>query len=473
MSRDTLTEPQNDVVRVQEELLEMLRMAGNEAPPPRREAPMGAQVTSPTAKAHSPAVRTCNKCGSEKPWGKSNWCPDCGYYPKTGFGGTGVVEYADEAKPPSLLEILPAWVQPVAIGSACLIVSSIFFRLAFYDALARSFLALAQMGLFAMIVMGTHCRAAYLAIQSGCGWMAFVNPGETWMLMLKKMPTSKTLIVVLGISLTGVCTSFLIGPDPDLIAKQIAKEVKGKPKMTLKDLMGALTSVSKKAFGKDFAGKNFAMATVGKIMRATGSPAGDAAADGGLEGAIGSLADTANMMTDGAASVEAPQAGEAPSETPKEEPEATAPSTPQSAPPSPVAAKPVNPLDPNVKPGETPSSSDGKPEPVVDATKETMDFWIYGYTTNPEGEIRSLLLAKTGGKGSLRYAQKLGLDGMSAEQLEEINAQLKPYRTRSAAIASPYGGKWVKPVAKCRVEHEGLSSDSRPSSPKFQRVVLP
>ena len=473
MSRDTLTESRKDVVRIQEELLEMLRMAGNEAPPARREVPVAAQTSAPTAKSQSPAVRACNKCGSEKPWGKSNWCPDCGYYPKAGFGGTGVVESEEDVPPPTLLEILPAWVLPVAIGSGCLLFGSIIFRFAFYDALARSFLALAQLGLFAMIAFGAHCRAAYIAMQSGGSWIAFVNPGETWMLMLKKMPTSKTLIVLLGISITGVGTAFIVGPDPELIAEHIAKEVTGRRKMSLKDLMGALASVSKKAFGKDFAGKNFAMATVGKIIRATGSSSGDVAADGGLEGAIGDLAGAASVMTDGAITGEMTKAAEATSETKSDEPETPAQSKPSPVSKVPVTAQPLNPSDPNAIPGGNPPSSDVKAEPVASTPKETMDFWIYGYTTNPEGEIRSLLLATTGGTGSLRYAQKLGLDGFSTAQLEEINSQLKPYRSRRAAIASPYGGKWVKPVAKCRVEHEGSSSDSRPTNPKFQRVVLP
>jgi len=224
MSRDTATEPQTDVVRVQEELLEMLRMAGNEAPPPRREAAVVA--AAPQASTNQPAARTCMKCGSEKPWGKSNWCPDCGYYPKAGFGGSGAVESADDAPPPSILDILPPWVIPTAIGSGALLFTSIFFRFVFYDALARSFLAIAQFLFFGFLVIAVHCRAAYLAVNSGRGWIAFVNPTETWMLMLNMMPKSKVLIVLLGVGLSGVCTSFLVGPDPELIVRQSRRKIR-------------------------------------------------------------------------------------------------------------------------------------------------------------------------------------------------------------------------------------------------------
>ena len=67
----------------------------------------------------------------------------------------------------------------------------------------------------------------------------------------------------------------------------------------------------------------------------------------------------------------------------------------------------------------------------------------------------------------------MGIEGFSSKQLAQITEQLKPYRANSAAVTSPYGGKWVKPVAKCRVEHEGLNADERPINPKYQKVILP
>ena len=47
MSRDISNDAKHDVARVQEQLLDMLRMAGNEAPPPRREVPAVAVMVAP------------------------------------------------------------------------------------------------------------------------------------------------------------------------------------------------------------------------------------------------------------------------------------------------------------------------------------------------------------------------------------------------------------------------------------------
>ena len=495
MSRDTVTESQPDVMRVQEELLEMLRMAGNEAPPPRREveAPEPAPVVSLT-----PAKRTCTKCGSEKPWGKSNWCPDCGFYPKAGFAGTGVAEADDDKPPPKLIDILPEWAIPMAVGAGTLFVTSIIFRFVFYDALMRSLLAIAQFLFAAMAVVAVHCRSSYIAVNSGRSWMAFVNPTETWMLMTQMK--KKWLIVVAGVGLVGVATSFLIGPDPEMIVKQIQKDNKGK-KMTISSLMSSLTGVAKKAFGKDFAGKQFAMQTVGKLISATGK-AGGGPDPAGFEDALGGFAGKADLFTGGSETQAITDATAAPTEEPPTEEEeegdedeegadsqsataATPPPTPGKAPKSKSkggqdtarvsgsavtvgASGDVK----SVRGGLTKGQSAGD-EPVSLSDKETLDCTVYGYTANAEGEVRSLLLATKTKTGSLKFFQKLALDSLNDEELKKLNEDLKPYRAKVPAIRSPYVGKWVKPVVVCRVAHDGMNTEERPTNPEFHSLILP
>ncbi len=490
MSKDTATESLPDVMRVQEELLEMLRMAGNEAPPPRREvvAPEPVKVVS-----EAPAKRTCTKCGSEKPWGKSNWCPDCGFYPKAGFAGTGVAEVEDDKPPPRLIDILPEWAIPMAVGAGTLLVTSIICRFVFYDALTRSFLAIAQFLCSGLAAFAAHCRSSYIAVNAGRSMMAFVNPTETWMLMsqMKK----KNLIVVAGVGLVGLATSFLIGPDPELIVKQIQKENKGK-KMTISSLMASLGSVTKKAFGKDFAGKQFAMQTVGKLVSATGK-AGGGADPAGFEDALGGLAGKADLFTGGSATQAITDANAAPADAASSEEEsddeedseagseqsgstAAAPQTTPAKTTKNKSSKGGGASNPAAATGRVYSGLAGgaKGKSAEDklsslSDKETLDCWVYGYTANAEGEVRSLLLATKSKSGAFKFYQKLALDSLADEELQKLNDDLKPFRTRSSAIKSPYVGKWVKPVVGCRVAHDGMNTEERPTNPVFHSLILP
>ena len=502
MSRDTHTShAPHDVARVQEQLLDLLRSAGTEAPPPRREQPVVA-VAAATATLASPvkaptvAVKLtgappaegedCPKCGSDTPWGRSNWCPECGYYPKAGFEGTGITE--DEiSAPPTLMSVIPEWIIPTLVAAFGIFISSLVTRFVFHSALQRSLVAITQLLVFTALSFGIHSRACFIAMRTGRGWMSFVNPGETWALMLSRMPKTKPLIVLLGAALTGMGSSFLIGVDVDLVAEEIAKEVKGNPKVTFSDIVGAMTKISSKAFGDQK--KNGAMAAFGKLTQAMGqmSNAGGGGPDlgsGGIEDSIGALAGTANVFTGGAVSggggggdaagglegaigqfggtadvfTGGMTSGGAGGPGGAGESSGGTQSIPKAQGQSSSTGDATSPA------GDQASASQ---------TKETVDYWIYGYTTNPDGEIRSLLLATTGGTGKLRFSLKLGIEGFSADDLAKISEQLKPYRTGTPAVNSPYGGKWVNPVTKCRVEHEGLNAEERPINPKYQKVILP
>ncbi len=467
MSRDITSDAPHDVVRVQEQLLEMLRSAGKEAPPPRREPPVVAAATAvatvsppraPAAQAVAvkltgapPAAgEDCPQCGSDTPWGRSSWCPDCGYFPKAGFAGTGVVE-EDNGPPPTLLSVIPAWVLPTLVGVIAIFISSVVTRFVFHDPLQRSLVAITQLLVFTAMAFAVHSRASFLAMKTGKSWMAFVNPGETWASVLTRMPSTRSLILLLGCSFSGMGSSFLIGLDVDIVAEAIREEVKNNPKVTFADIVGAMTKMTSKAFGGQK--KNLAMSAFGSLINVTGQMSGGGGGEGGLESANGDLGGTASMLTDGGSSGGSGGTSGGSSSSAvvtKSVSKSAGTSTPSDATPPPEDAKPT----------------DSK-------LKGTYDYWIYGYTTNPNGELRSLLLATIGDTGKLRFSQKLGIEGFSSKQLAQITEQLKPYRANSAAVTSPYGGKWVKPVAKCRVEHEGLNADERPINPKYQKVILP
>ena len=499
MSRDITSDAPHDVVRVQEQLLEMLRSAGKEAPPPRREPPVVAAATAvatvsppraPAAQAVAvkltgapPAAgEDCPQCGSDTPWGRSSWCPDCGYFPKAGFAGTGVVE-EDNGPPPTLLSVIPAWVLPTLVGVIAIFISSVVTRFVFHDPLQRSLVAITQLLVFTAMAFAVHSRASFLAMKTGKSWMAFVNPGETWASVLTRMPSTRSLILLLGCSFSGMGSSFLIGLDVDIVAEAIREEVKNNPKVTFADIVGAMTKMTSKAFGGQK--KNLAMSAFGSLINATGQMSGEGGGVAGaddLEGSIGSLAGTASILADNPAAGDG--GGEGGLESAIGDLGGTASTltdggssggsggTSGGSSSSSVVTKSVSKSAGTSTPSDaTPPPEDAKP--TDSKLKGTYDYWIYGYTTNPNGELRSLLLATIGDTGKLRFSQKLGIEGFSSKQLAQITEQLKPYRANSAAVTSPYGGKWVKPVAKCRVEHEGLNADERPINPKYQKVILP
>lgn len=561
MSQDTANEARPDVVRVQEQLLEMLRSVGQDAPPPRRESPAApepvAAVAAPAPAAPAAAKpkrvigakpgpgEECPKCFSDAPWGASSWCPECGYFPKAGFEGTGIT-VTEEDLPPDLISVLPEWVGPLAIGCAGVFIGSITSRFVFGDALQRALVSLTQLLVCGGMAIAAHLRASFLCVKDGKSLMAVVNPGETWASMLGKVPQTKMLILLFGWGIAGAGTSLLIGMDVNLIAEEIKKEVADRPKVTLKDIMGAMTGVTKKAFK----GKNV-MGAFGALVNATSGAAGGggggllgAGGEGGLEGSIGDLAGVAGIVTNaggpaaggadptggdlegsiggfagvtdgltaGANSSSGGAGGDIGSalggskdalsalggakdlasslpgsdttsmtETGAGKSGSLTSLTGTGGLPAGLDKVPEIPgLEkvPDLLPGQVEVRS-GKTTAGQPTEKDkskvvgTIDYFVYGYTANPAGEVRSLLLAASNGPGKLRYAQKLGLDGLDAESLKKITEDLKPYRSKSPAVSSPYGGKWVKPVVKCRISHEGLNEDTRAINPQFDSLILP
>lgn len=560
MSQDTANEVRPDVVRVQEQLLEMLRSVGQDAPPPRREA--APEVPAPVASTAAPVApapaaakpkvvpgakpgpgEECPKCFSSAPWGNSSWCPECGYFPKAGFDGTGVT-VDEEELPPDRISVLPEWVGPLAIGCAGIFIGSITSRFLFGEPLQRALVSVTQLLVCGGLAMAAHLRASFLCVKDGKSLMAVVNPGETWATMLAKVPGTKMLILLFGWGLAGAGSSLLIGMDVNLIAEEIKKEVADRPKVTLKDIMGVMTGVTKKAFK----GKNV-MGAFGALVNATSSGGGGGGFDVGgaggdsLEGSIGDLAGVAGIVTNagggggdggggggdlessigGFASVTDGLTGGAGSgggstgssgggdfgsilggkgngsplggvvdlatTTPDADTGSLATGTGGIAglasekgglpggleyvPEIPGLEKAGAVLtgQTEVRSGKTPSGK--TPQRDLSKVVGTIDYFVYGYTANPAGEVRSLLLASNSAQGKLRYAQKLGLDDLDAETLKKITTDLQPFRTRNPAVSSQYGGKWVRPVVKCRVSHEGLNDDTRAINPRFDSLILP
>ncbi len=505
-----------DVSRVQEELLEMLRSVGQEAAPPRRQptGPSDAHgattaVSPPAAVAHPTAPKVklakpepgmdCPKCGSTNSWGKSSWCPDCGYYPAAGFEGSGVVE---EEHVKTLREVFPPWVLPLAIGVMAVVMGAVVTRFVYPTPLQRALTALFVLGSTSLVVALVHGAAVMFVMRTdSLGYMSIINVTDTWRRVLMYSDKTRMYILLMGWGIVGVFSSLLIGLNVDLLADEMLKDMKDKPAPTIKDMIASFMRITTKALGnskgggmggggdgtdmlKDIIGGVAAgsggmggggggSGDLGDLESAMGdfseiaegvtdmSEGGDSSGgglmeDGDLESSIGDLAQVGDAVTgENPSGEELPADGVAVSGSVGTEEEETGPRV-------------MNVLDGSKQPKKTKKSTGAEA-----LGKETIEYWVCGYTANAEGEPRSLLLAQTIGTGRLKFAMKLPLEGIPTEELEKIATQLEPFRIRNPAVACSLGGKWVNPIVICRVNHEGLSPEKRPKNPMYRELAVP
>ena len=94
------------------------------------------QSTPAPASARTATTRTCSECGAEEDWGRSSWCPSCGYYPLAGkrveFGLTEEQKKAgvkgDEPQP-TFLQLVPVWAWVLGAGCIAILVVSVWATL--------------------------------------------------------------------------------------------------------------------------------------------------------------------------------------------------------------------------------------------------------------------------------------------------------------------------------------------------------
>lgn len=497
-----------NVLDVQEHLLEMLRSVGKEAPPRREPTPApapAAPVTVPAAvekKPTAPKVRLskpeagmdCPKCGSTTPWGKSSWCPECGYYPAAGFEGSGVVE---EEQVKTLREIIPPWAIPLAIGIVLVLAGCIATRFAYPSPLQRALTALFVLLGTSLVVALTHAAAVMFVMRAdGLGFMAIINVTDTWRRILISSDKTKKYILFMGWGLTGVLSSMLIGLNIDLLADEMLKDMKNKPKPSIGDMIGSFMRITTKALGRaKGAGEGGQGGTemLKDIMAGVTSGMDDGGGSGGgtgeaadLESAMASFSEVAEGVTE-----ESSGGGEGGGDLEngitglvEAGPE------PMADPATDLRGQPGEDRNgngiPDVDEGRTQvtmlnhpaNDTSPKSTPATALGKASIEYIVCGYTANPEGEPRSLLLAQKLPSGPLRFVMKLSLDEsaegkMDSEKLTQMAKALEPYRIRNPAVASPYGGKWVNPVVKVILQHDGLTTEKRPRNPKYQSLILP
>jgi len=178
-------------------------------------------VGSPAAGGDNPVG--CPQCGNLESWGRSSWCPECGFYPRL---GTSVGRTAEEkpaadssAAPKSASEAwqqMPAWTKVLCVGIVAIVVESLLVHAATADdSLFRSVWGALQFlmgfGVFAMF----HAIAAFKAsvINNKLGVLdALMNPVEAWRPTIDALPTTARRIWMAAWGLTAaICALFIVG----------------------------------------------------------------------------------------------------------------------------------------------------------------------------------------------------------------------------------------------------------------------
>lgn len=193
------------------------------------EDPHAAAASPDTAPAvTNPAVPTeqpvgCPQCGNLESWGRSSWCPECGFYPRLGtsVGRTGEKAPPAEARaapksPREVWEQTPVWGKVLGAGILSIVVESLLVHAVTSDgSLIRAVWGVLQLvtgfGVFAMF----HAIAAVKASMSNnhVGLMeALMHPGEAWRPTIDELPGSARRIWLAAWGLTAaLCAMCIVG----------------------------------------------------------------------------------------------------------------------------------------------------------------------------------------------------------------------------------------------------------------------
>jgi len=180
-----------------------------------------AAAVSSTAASEPPAG--CPQCGNLESWGRSSWCPECGYYPRLGTSigrasgeGSQAAACAAPKSPREVWEQMPVWMKILCGGILAIVAESILVRAATADAsLVRSVWGVLQLvmgfGVFAMF----HAIAAMKASMSNnrIGLIdALMHPGEAWRPTIDELPKTARRVWLAAWGLTAaLCALGIVG----------------------------------------------------------------------------------------------------------------------------------------------------------------------------------------------------------------------------------------------------------------------
>lgn len=173
-----------------------------------------------TATATTATETGCKQCGSTEPWGRSSWCPRCGYYPAIGACVDAVAaETAKSAEAPdtrATWQRIPRWAYVLAGGVIAVWVISMVGRFVTTDGGPwRCVWAIAEIVIgLTLFTVGHTAAYLYAAIKSEkLGPMAVVfNPIELWEWTFRILPKSVWRLWLAAWGATGVvCGLTIVG----------------------------------------------------------------------------------------------------------------------------------------------------------------------------------------------------------------------------------------------------------------------
>ncbi len=118
------------------------------------------------------------------------------------------------------------------------------------------------------------------------------------------------------------------------------------------------------------------------------------------------------------------------------------------------------------QPAREPAAEDLSNVPLAHSGEKrtkAADCLILGYTTNAQGQIRSILIAEATPRGS-QFVGRVRLDQIDPNKATSLQQLLDRHRTTSQWLKLGYQARWVMPVVRCRIAYvnrtrEGMIRD--------------
>lgn len=411
-----------------------------------------------TSSPRSEGSDDCPNCGGKL--GTAAWCGNCAYCPKLGRVMTRT-ELLEAMQPDVADSPTAPWRRLIAlpIGIVAIVILSLIARNGFTDPAARSGLAILQAVLGVMCLAIAHLRAVLLVAQKqGHVSLATIclSPGEIWGPIFRRLPKSSALVTGGVWSASAIVTAlFIIGVDWAGLLGSLA----GQPQ-AVNPLRALVRSVAASE-GSVFGAERKAPADLsGKKRERDVSTNGDAAAPN--ENALQEFAEAAGadqlaQTESGSSTDEA--AANAPLDSDSEDTNAADADMRALAA---FQAASVQDLATTFvlyrSPGPAPKTANGE------VRGEENQFVVFGFLTNAQGELRSILLAEVASqreRSQGRFVSKFLLDDLSAADRVTLRAALDRYRVSRPLLPTPYRAMWVSAVVTCRVAYTGWSADGQ------------
>lgn len=197
----------------------------------------------------------CPKCGSEEPWGRSSWCPSCGYFPVLGEqqAGDELFESQEDDVNDSVREAIPPWMWLAGGVSVFIIIESFIGGIMLDD--ESPYLALwslLQIGL-GVVVLGIAQITSFLfavRVSGTFGPMDIImKPIEIWRPTIHALPnTANRICLAIWGPVAIACSFGLLG---GVNLESLWKNDWGVKKRAKRNLVQAIVSEARKERAED------------------------------------------------------------------------------------------------------------------------------------------------------------------------------------------------------------------------------